>query len=68
MLSKNIFSKLLPQKQHFQNYSLKKDVFKITFLKNINLMALIYSSSESSDSSSEKKSLKLSLICQITFF
>ena len=43
---KYIFSKLL-----FQNYSLKEDIFQkhifeISFAKNINLIILIYSSSE----------------------
>ena len=42
---------------HFQN----------CFLKKINLISLIYSLSESSDSSEEEKSLKSSLICLITF-
>ena len=37
-------SKLLPQKIHFEN----------CFLKKINLIPLIYSSSESSDSSEEE--------------
>ena len=51
-LSKKIFFKLLPHKRHFQNCSLKNTFSKITFLrrtfsKNINLIALIYSSSES---------------------
>ena len=41
---------------------------KNTFSKNINQIALIYSSSDSSDSLEEEKSLKLSLICLITFF
>ena len=65
---KNIFSKLFPQKKHLQNCSLKICVFKIAPSKNINLIALIYSSLESLDSSEEEKSLKLSLICPITVF
>ena len=48
--------KLLSQKRHFQNCSLKKFFLKITFWmkafsKNINQIALIYSSSDSSESS-----------------
>ena len=65
---KNIFSKSFPQKKHLQNYSLKIYVFKIAPSKNINLIALIYSSLELLDSSEEEKSLKLSLICLITVF
>ena len=42
----------------------KKYIFKIVLSKIINLNALIYSLS---DSSEEEKSLKLSLICLITF-
>ena len=45
-----------PQKIHFQICSLKKwifenYIFKIVFSKNINFISLIYSSSESSESS-----------------
>ena len=39
---------LLPQKRHFENYFSMK-----TFSKNINLIALIYSSSETSELSEE---------------
>ena len=60
-LKKYIFSKLL-----YQNYSLKEDIFKkciceIAFVKNINHIALIYFSSESSQSSDEFS--KSSIIC-----
>ena len=61
-------SQLLSQKIHFQNCSLKKYifenyVFKIVFSKNINFIALIYSSSESSEELSNS-----SIKCLTTFF
>ena len=72
----NTFLKFLPQKIHFQNSSLtkyffkiapsKKKDFEIAFSKNINRITLIYSSSESSESSEELS--KSSIICLITFF
>ena len=43
--SKNAFSKLLPHKMRFKNF-----IFIIVFFKNINFIALIYSSPESSES------------------
>ena len=51
------FTKLLPQKNAFS---------KIVFSENINFIALIYSSSESSEPSEQLP--KLSIICLITFF
>ena len=45
---KNIPSKMLSQEIYFQSCSIKKYIFEITFSKNTNLIALIYSSSESS--------------------
>ena len=42
-----------------KNCSFKKYIFKIAFLNKINLIALIYSLLESSDSSEKEKSLKL---------
>ena len=67
-LSKDTFSKLLPQKiylqkLHFQNYSFKKCIFRTTVSKNTNLIALLYFSSESWEELS-----KLSIIYLITFF
>ena len=58
---KNFSFKIAPQKIQFQNSSskncsLKKYIFKIAFLKKINLISSTYSSSESSDSSEEEKS------------
>ena len=50
--------RLLPERIHFQNW----------FLKESNLISLIYSSSESLESSSEEISFKLSLIYLIAFF
>ena len=57
-----------PQKIQFQNCSITKYIFenyifKILVSKNINFVALIYSSSESSQELS-----KSSIICLITFF
>ena len=43
------------KKYHLSQSAAKKYIFKIDFLKNINLISLIYSSS---DSSEEQKSLK----------
>ena len=65
---------MLPHKRHFQNCSIKNIFFKVTlpkrqFLKYINLLALIYSSSKSSESSELSKELyKSSIICLISFF
>ena len=62
--------KLILGKTHFQNCSLKnciskKYIFKIVFSKNSNFKSLIYSSTESSESSEVlSKSL---IICLTTF-
>ena len=54
ILRKNTFSKLLPQKKKKKKkcsekkYISKNHIFKIVFSKNIKLISLIYSSSESS--------------------
>ena len=56
-LLKNAFLKLLSQKRHFQIYSLKKYIFKIVLSKNINLVAIIYSSSQSSEGLSKSSSV-----------
>ena len=71
----NTFPKLLPQKQifkitplkntFFENHSLKEDAFEIAFSKK-NLTALIFSSSEPSESSGELS--KSSIISLTTFF
>ena len=58
---KNIFSKLLPQ-----NYSVQEDIFKIAYSKNINFIALIYSSTKSLELSEKEKIL--SLMCLIMIF
>ena len=55
------------KKFHSSQSAAKKYIFKIAFLKKVKFMSLIYSPSESSHSSEEEKSLKLSLTCLITF-
>ena len=63
-LKKYFFKK----QKHLQKVYFQKNIFEIDFSKNINLTALIYSSSYSSDSSVEKISLKSSCISGTTFF
>ena len=57
----HIFNIFLPKRVTSKN-AISKFFLKI-FFKQINLKSLIYSLSESSDSSEKEKSLKLSLIC-----
>ena len=63
-LKKYFFKK----QKHLQKVYFEKNIFKIDFSKNINLIALIYSSSYSSDLSVEEISLKSSCISRTTFF
>ena len=58
---KHIFKIYLPKRAPSKN-AISKFFLKI-FFKQINLISLIYSLSESSDTSEKGKSLKLSLIC-----
>ena len=57
----HIFKMFLPKRVPSKN-AISKFFLKF-FFKQINLKSLIYSLSESSDSSEKEKSLKLSLIC-----
>ena len=69
---KSIFKNYISKTTLFKIYIFKiapqKNILKTAFSKNVNFMTLIYSSSDSSDSSSEEESLKLSLTCLTTFF